>query len=63
MNPGTAAAEVAVLEWLLQADPSLRWQVLRDLTDCAAPTLEESSSARMRTRMAQQEHPERPHHI
>lgn len=27
------ASEVAVLEWLLDSDPSIRWQVLRDLAD------------------------------
>lgn len=26
-------AAVAVLEWLLDSDPSIRWQVMRDLTD------------------------------
>jgi hypothetical protein len=36
MIPGTAAAEAGLIEWLLQADPSLRWQVLRDLTERAA---------------------------
>lgn len=29
----------AVIEWLLDADPSIRWQVLRDLTDAPAETL------------------------
>ena len=25
-----------VIDWLLDADPSIRWQVLRDLTDAPA---------------------------
>lgn len=28
--------EAAVLEWLLEGDPAIRWQVLRDLTDATA---------------------------
>ena len=24
---------MSVIEWLLDADPALRWQVMRDLTD------------------------------
>lgn len=28
--------EAVVLDWLLNSDPSLRWQVLRDLTDASA---------------------------
>src|SRR4051794_13253505 len=28
-----ASAPVPVLDWLLESDPSVRWQVLRDLTD------------------------------
>ncbi|MEX1124354.1 MAG: hypothetical protein WEE53_01690, partial [Acidimicrobiia bacterium] len=27
------AADMAVLDWLLDSDPSIRWQVMRDLTD------------------------------
>jgi hypothetical protein len=27
---------VSVVDWLLDADPSIRWQVLRDLTDAPA---------------------------
>ena len=30
-------ANDAVTEWLLDADPSIRWQVMRDLTDTPAP--------------------------
>jgi hypothetical protein len=29
----TVSTKVPVLDWLLDADPSLRWQVMRDLTD------------------------------
>jgi len=32
----TERADGAVLAWLLDSDPALRWQVLRDLTDAAA---------------------------
>src|SRR2546430_17324836 len=28
-----------VIEWLLDADPSIRWQVMRDLTDTPAETI------------------------
>jgi hypothetical protein len=27
---------VNVIEWLLDSDPAIRWQVLRDLTDAPA---------------------------
>src|SRR5437868_8587775 len=27
------STKVQVLDWLLDADPSIRWQVMRDLTD------------------------------
>ena len=26
----------SVIEWLLDSDPSIRWQVMRDLTDASA---------------------------
>ena len=39
---------MAVLDWLLDSDPTLRWQVLRDLTD---PPLEAVSTARARVAM------------
>jgi hypothetical protein len=32
----TSEAEGAVMRWLLDADPAIRWQVLRDLTDASA---------------------------
>jgi len=35
-NPTTAPPDSAVLAWLLAGDPSLRWQVLRDLVDAPA---------------------------
>ncbi len=31
-----ATREMSVLEWLLEADPAIRWQVMRDLTDAPA---------------------------
>jgi hypothetical protein len=34
VTPGSSSA--AVLEWLLDTDPSIRWQVMRDLTDTPA---------------------------
>lgn len=36
----------AVIEWLLDADPSVRWQVMRDLTD-AAPEMVAAERARV----------------
>jgi hypothetical protein len=39
---------VAVLDWLLDSDPALRWQVLRDLTD-AAPDAVAAERARVAT--------------
>jgi hypothetical protein len=38
-----AISENAVIRWLLDSDPSIHWQVLRDLTDVPA---EEIASAR-----------------
>ena len=35
------AAMQAVIEWLLDSDPSIRWQVMRDLTDGAADEVAE----------------------
>jgi hypothetical protein len=32
-DPAAGAASAAVIEWLLDGDPSIRWQVLRDLVD------------------------------
>ena len=31
-----AASSEAVIDWLLESDPSIRWQVMRDLTGAAA---------------------------
>jgi len=28
--------DVSVIDWLLDSDPSIRWQVMRDLTDAPA---------------------------
>ena len=33
---GDVSASPSVLDWLLDSDPSIRWQVLRDLTDAPA---------------------------
>ena len=33
-----------VIDWLLDSDPSIRWQVLRDLTDAPAQTIAEERS-------------------
>ena len=38
--------EKSVLQWLLDSDPSIRWQVMRDLTD--APADEVGGRARQR---------------
>ncbi len=32
-NPAHEMSEASVLRWLLDGDPSIRWQVMRDLTD------------------------------
>src|SRR5437762_11494750 len=29
-------SKISVIEWLLDSDPSIRWQVMRDLTDAPA---------------------------
>ncbi|HET6672492.1 MAG TPA: hypothetical protein VFG92_03875 [Agromyces sp.] len=34
------AAQPEVIEWLLDSDPSIRWQVMRDLVEPAAPSVE-----------------------
>ncbi|MCB9915022.1 MAG: hypothetical protein H6828_07725 [Planctomycetes bacterium] len=44
-----ARPSAAVLRWLLDADPALRWQVLRDLTDAPAAEVAEA-----RARVAEQ---------
>jgi len=40
-NPETEAStsETSVIQWLLDSDPSIRWQVLRDLTDASTDTV------------------------
>jgi hypothetical protein len=35
-NPRVSRSASAVLEWLLDADPAIRWQVMRDLIDAPA---------------------------
>jgi hypothetical protein len=35
-DPHDQGSSRSVIEWLLDADPSIRWQVMRDLTDMAA---------------------------
>jgi hypothetical protein len=37
MQQSPTALEPSVLDWLLDSDPSIRWQVLRDLTDAPPP--------------------------
>src|SRR5689334_18785047 len=36
MRPNDYAPRPAHLKWLLDSDPAIRWQVMRDLTDQAA---------------------------
>ena len=43
----SAATSVTALDWLLDSDPAIRWQVLRDLADAPAEVV-----ARERTRVA-----------
>ncbi len=38
-DPRPRSSNDPVIEWLLDADPSIRWQVLRDLTDTPAATV------------------------
>ncbi|MBW8862633.1 MAG: hypothetical protein JF601_09740, partial [Acidobacteria bacterium] len=35
-TPRIQSANDPVIDWLLDADPSIRWQVMRDLTDTPA---------------------------
>jgi hypothetical protein len=39
-NRHDLTATSAVLRWLLDSDPSIRWQVLRDLTEATAGEVE-----------------------
>ncbi|HTZ49071.1 MAG TPA: hypothetical protein VMH20_15875 [Verrucomicrobiae bacterium] len=48
MRPHDYLPRAAVLRWLLDSDPSIRWQVLRDLTD-AAPEAIASERSRIAT--------------
>src|SRR5438552_14823995 len=36
VRPTAGGRSVTVVDWLLDSDPSIRWQVLRDLTDAPA---------------------------
>jgi hypothetical protein len=36
MNPTAGGKSVTVVDWLLDSDPSIRWQVMQDLTDAPA---------------------------
>ena len=36
---------VTVLDWLLDSDPAIRWQALRDLTDALAEVVRQSAPA------------------
>ena len=33
--PGSMTSEESVVDWLLEGDPAIRWQVMRDLLDRA----------------------------
>ncbi len=39
MPPLTYAPKPALLKWLLDSDPAIRWQVMQDLTDAAPDTI------------------------
>ena len=45
MRPPDYAPRPAHLKWLLDSDPAIRWQVMRDLTDEAPPRLPPSGLA------------------
>jgi hypothetical protein len=47
-HPHSRSSSDPVLAWLLDADPSIRWQVMRDLTD-AAPSVISAERARVAT--------------
>src|ERR671931_908524 len=36
VRPTAGGRSVTVVDWLLDSDPSIRWQVMRDLTDAPA---------------------------
>ena len=48
MLPSDYTPRPAVLKWLLDSDPSIRWQVMRDLTD-ASPTAIATERSRVAT--------------
>ena len=35
IQESSATAPTTVIDWLLDSDPAIRWQVLRDLTDAS----------------------------
>jgi hypothetical protein len=41
IRPSTMTARSSVIRWLLDSDPSIRWQVMRDLTDAPAGEVED----------------------
>jgi hypothetical protein len=41
---GAARVRAAIIDWLLDTDPSLRWQVMRDLTDTPDETVDAERS-------------------
>ena len=36
IQESSVTAPMTVIDWLLDSDPAIRWQVLRDLTDASA---------------------------
>jgi hypothetical protein len=48
MRRTLTSAHAAVIRWLLDSDPSIRWQVMRDLTDAPAEEVA-AERARMAT--------------
>ncbi len=49
MRPADYTPRSAVIKWLLDSDPGIRWQVLRDLTD-ASPALIAAERSRVATK-------------
>jgi len=35
-----------IIDWLIDSDPAIRWQVMRDLTDASADAVERARIAR-----------------
>jgi len=38
-----------IIDWLLDSDPAIRWQVMRDLTDASAATSRSRSTSAKRS--------------